>query len=838
MGLRRLSANWPKAQPRGANRRWWTSIATLFPALTLVAVGLAPTPVAAGAGVAVAVQDAAAQFNVPYPVLMAWAYTQTQLAVPNQPTIAGGEGLMALTPTQVEAGAALTGADPALVRTDVAAGARAAAADLAHAQGSGPLASGNWRSALSTLAGPLVTQEIASYVASGFSLTLRSGEPVVLPPQPMGAQPRFAVPANTDYGPAIWYPANPSNYSVANRPLSDPIDMIVVHVVQGSCAAAAQVFQRSGYAASAHYIVCDNGTVYQSVREKDIAWHAGNWAYNVRSIGIENEGYVGNAFPDSLYRASAKVAAHVCETYGVPLDRNHVIGHNQVPDPNHPGLFGGIDHHTDPGPTWNWGAYLGYAQQDAAQDTSPARPVFQATATATDGSASIAWSAAPACAIPITGYVVTVQPGGRTVNLPPTATFATVSGLTDGVSYTLSVTAQNRFGSSVLVAAPSVTPLPIVRTQAEPFHPMTPQRIFDTRTGSGFGINNRIGPGQSMTVQVAGAHGVPSNATAAVLNVGVTDATGAASDFVLLYPSDQARPNASTINFLAGATVANLTQVALSATGQVTVYNSVGWVDVFLDLSGYYGASSGPGLGLYNSLPSPVRVLDTRTNLGGHPGPLQGGDTLSVRVAGVQGVPADAESVVLNLTEVGGTAASFLATWPDQTTYPGVSNLNFSAGRAQANRVIVKIGSDGDITITNSVGSAGVLVDLAGWFTGGTAGDTTGQLFSAQTPTRIFDSRIGQGHSGPIGPGQFVPVTAPAGVTGSLSANVTVLDGSTNSYLGVYPTSGASGTSDINFLAEEILANLVVTRISGGAFVIYNSVGSADVLIDVNGEYS
>ncbi|MGH7862021.1 MAG: hypothetical protein ACREOS_07225, partial [Candidatus Dormibacteraceae bacterium] len=339
-------------------------------------------------------------------------------------------------------------------------------------------------------------------------------------------------------------------------------------------------------------------------------------------------------------------------------------------------------------------------------------------------------------------------------------------------------------------------------------------------------------------VQVSGAHGVPSTATAAVLNVGVTDATGAASDFVLVYPSDQARPNASTINFRAGLTIANLTQVALGSTGQVTVYNSVGWVDVFLDLSGYYGASAGPGLGLYNSLPSPVRVLDTRTSLGGHPGPLQGGATLAVKVAGVQGVPADAQAVVLNLTEVSGTTPSFLATWPDQTTFPGISNLNFPAGRAQANRVIVKVGSDGAIEVTNSVGSAGVLVDLAGWFTGGTAGDTTGQLFSAQTPTRIFDSRIGQGRFGPIGPGQFVPVTAPAGVTGSLSANVTVLDGSTNSYLGVYPTSVASGTSDINFLAGDILANLVITRINGGGFVIYNSLGSADVLIDVNGEYS
>ena len=41
------------------------------------------------------------------------------------------------------------------------------------------------------------------------------------------------------------------------------------------------------------------------MHEADIAWHAGNWTYNTRSIGIEHEGYVGESgwFTDAMYRA-------------------------------------------------------------------------------------------------------------------------------------------------------------------------------------------------------------------------------------------------------------------------------------------------------------------------------------------------------------------------------------------------------------------------------------------------------------------------------------------------------------------------------------------------------
>jgi hypothetical protein len=83
--------------------------------------------------------------------------------------------------------------------------------------------------------------------------------------------------------------------------------------------------------------------------------------------------------------------------YRVPIDRRHLIGHNQVPDPLHPGLFGGVSHHTDPGRYWDWSRYLDYVRTFARGSTPPPLP-FDVTTTAPafgqTVSGSVAWSAA------------------------------------------------------------------------------------------------------------------------------------------------------------------------------------------------------------------------------------------------------------------------------------------------------------------------------------------------------------------------------------------------------------------------------------------------------------
>ena len=103
-----------------------------------------------------------------------------------------------------------------------------------------------------------------------------------------------------------------------------------------------------------HYVVrSSDGAVTQMVREKDIAWHAGNWSYNTRSIGIEHEGYVDNAswFTDAMYRSSAALTRNICRQ----------VRHPQGPHPHHrPQPRCPAPTHTDPGPNWNWTTYMNY----------------------------------------------------------------------------------------------------------------------------------------------------------------------------------------------------------------------------------------------------------------------------------------------------------------------------------------------------------------------------------------------------------------------------------------------------------------------------------------------
>ncbi|GAC1657630.1 MAG: hypothetical protein NVS9B1_15890 [Candidatus Dormibacteraceae bacterium] len=76
-----------------------------------------------------------------------------------------------------------------------------------------------------------------------------------------------------------------------------------------------------------------------------------------------------------------------------------------------------------------------------------------------DGSASISWT-------PSTGgvrfYQVTASPGGATIGT--TGTFATLTGLTNGTAYSLTVTPHNDFGAGVAATADPITPGPILAT--------------------------------------------------------------------------------------------------------------------------------------------------------------------------------------------------------------------------------------------------------------------------------------------------------------------------------------------------------------------------------------
>ncbi|WP_445525833.1 N-acetylmuramoyl-L-alanine amidase [Streptomyces cyslabdanicus] len=168
----------------------------------------------------------------------------------------------------------------------------------------------------------------------------------LLPTTQAGARPQAV-----DYPEAEWQPASSSNYTASSRPTTYAVDRVVIHVTQEAYGSTLAIFQNPQKGVSAHYLVRSaDGHVAQCVSESDVAWHAGNWDYNTRSVGIEHEGWVDEPdyFTNALYEESAGLTAAICDRYRIPKDRAHIIGHYEVP---------GTDH-TDPGPNWDWERYI------------------------------------------------------------------------------------------------------------------------------------------------------------------------------------------------------------------------------------------------------------------------------------------------------------------------------------------------------------------------------------------------------------------------------------------------------------------------------------------------
>ena len=124
------------------------------------------------------------------------------------------------------------------------------------------------------------------------------------------------------------------------------------------------------------------------------------------------------------------------------------------------------------------------------------------------------------------------------------------------------------------------------------FRPVAPSRILDTRSrlGTSPGASIRVGPGQAISLVVAGAAQVPSFATAAVLNV--TGVASSANTDIRVYPAaSSAVPKVSNLNLSVGQTAADLVLVKLGG-GKVTLRNSAGSVALLADVAGWFGPAS------------------------------------------------------------------------------------------------------------------------------------------------------------------------------------------------------------------------------------------------------
>ena len=148
------------------------------------------------------------------------------------------------------------------------------------------------------------------------------------------------------------------NHDKADRPTSQTIDSIVIHDTEADWATTLQLVQDPTYVSWHYSLRSSDGHIAQHVSLKDVAWHAGNWYINAKSVGIEHEGFLATPdawFTEAMYRTSARLVSYLARRYDIPLDRQHILGHDNVPGTTTATIAG---MHTDPGPYWDWAHYF------------------------------------------------------------------------------------------------------------------------------------------------------------------------------------------------------------------------------------------------------------------------------------------------------------------------------------------------------------------------------------------------------------------------------------------------------------------------------------------------
>jgi hypothetical protein len=286
----------------------------------------------------------------------------------------------------IDTAAQLTGVDAATLREDPEENIRGGAALLASYQRELGVASespADWYGAVARYSGAEDTgsastfaDEVFSTINEGVARTTDDGQQVRLAPTPVSPNTaqvtqlglRVTQTGETECPAGLgceWLPApyaafgdnDYGNHDLANRPESQKIDYIIIHDTEATWDTTLRLVQDPTYVSWHYSLRSTDGHIAQHVKAKDVGWHAGNWYVNAKSIGLEHEGFAaqGTWYTEAMYRTSAKLVRYLAAKHGIPLDRQHILGHDNVPG-TVPGTVRGM--HWDPGPYWDWSHYF------------------------------------------------------------------------------------------------------------------------------------------------------------------------------------------------------------------------------------------------------------------------------------------------------------------------------------------------------------------------------------------------------------------------------------------------------------------------------------------------
>ena len=557
--------------------------------------------------------------------------------------------------------------------------------------------------------------------------------------------------------------------------------------------------------------------------------------------------------PTSTYAGSGDQQAAVWWTRPVWDGGSPITGYKVTASPGGASCTAPPDHVACTVPNLARGVYTFTVTATNSVGTSPAAHISEmeiysapdaptnVVATPKSGKVILEWLAPEDTGgTPITGFTVTASPGGQTCT---TSTwYCDFNFLTNGTTYTFSVTATNGVGTGPAAISAPVTP--------HGYFPLpAPARLLDTRPGQSTidgqsAGGGKVRNGSPLALKVMGRAGVPADASSVVLNVTVTEPNVAGN--VTVYPCDQPVPLASNLNFTPGQTVPNAVVARLSYDGSVC-FNSTSTTHLVVDVAGYFFDTQYYDLLTYTPLIAPVRMMDSRPGastvdgVSSGFGPVAANTPQRLRLKYRAGVPSSAETVVLNVTVTEPATAGNVTVYPCDQPVPLASNVNFTPGRTVPNAVVARLTYEGDICLT-STSSTHLVVDLAGFFTG------INVLVPRLAPARLLDSRPGQltidGQGAGIGKLRAgVPlqlqVDNRAGLpvhAHSVVLNVTVTEPSAAGNVTVYPCGQPVPlASNLNFVPGQTVANAVIAKVGTNGKVCFNSTAPTHLVVDVGG---
>ena len=179
-----------------------------------------------------------------------------------------------------------------------------------------------------------------------------------------------------------------------------------------------------------------------------------------------------------------------------------------------------------------------------------------------------------------------------------------------------------------------------------------------------------------------------------------------------LYPCDEPRPIASTLNHAAGQTIANGAAVKVDPNGDVCIFTRAA-ADVIVDFIGY--APTGSGLATV----TPARIYETRAAEVTIDGVQQGAGRRTARqitrinVAGRGKIPGAAGAVIVNAAAIGPSGPGYVTLFPCDKDRPLASTLNYAVGQVVANGAIVELDDAGDICAF-TLSETDLIVDVTG----------------------------------------------------------------------------------------------------------------------------